>query len=81
MQESKGLQPPGVCQLRPVEDPSPRVTGGLDAEKKVPRLPLCIAIPAHASREWCPYVRLGVQTCQTPPTPSPVVWPGPVSPE
>ena len=26
------------------------------------------------------YVRLGVTTCQTPPTPSPVVWPGPVSP-
>jgi hypothetical protein len=75
------MQPPGACQFRPVEDP-PRVTGGVDAGKKVPpRLPLCISIPAHASQERCPYVRLGVQTCQTPPTPSPVVWPGPVSPE
>jgi hypothetical protein len=27
------------------------------------------------------YVRLSVTTCQTPPTPSPVVWPEAVSPE
>src|SRR5258706_9210206 len=38
-------------------------------------------IHARAVKERYPYVRLGVQTCQTPPTPSPVVWPGPVSPE
>jgi len=27
------------------------------------------------------YVKLGVTTCQMPPIPSPVVWPGAVSPE
>ncbi len=37
MQESKGMQPPGACQFGPVEDPSPRVTGGVDAGKKVPQ--------------------------------------------
>jgi hypothetical protein len=31
------MQPPGACQFRPVEDPSPRVTGGVDAGKKVPK--------------------------------------------
>ena len=40
-----------------------------------------LRIHARAVKERYLYVRLGVQTCQTPPNPSPVVWPGPVSPE
>ena len=32
-------------------------------------------------RKPCSYVMLGVATCHMPATPSPVVWPAPVSPE
>src|SRR6266849_8177956 len=42
--------------------------------KRCPKASSFLCIHAQASKERYPYVRLGVTTCQTPPTPSPVVW-------